>query len=90
MPKTKLNPILEEVRGTLDGVTFRRMYGKQVIMKKPDMSNVKWSKAQRGHRQRFQQAVAYARAALADARVRMKYEKAAAKAGKASLRLGGL
>ena len=82
MPKTKLHPILQEVHGSMAGITFRRMYGKQVVMKKPDMSGVTWSDAQAEHRQRFQQAVAYARAALADPKVRAKYQKAAAKKGK--------
>jgi len=46
------------------------------------VSKVKWSKAQREHRQRIKQAVGYARAAMADPNVRAKYEKAAAKQGK--------
>jgi len=82
MPKVKLNPNVQEEHGSLEGVTFRRMYGKQVIMKKPDMSKVKWSKAQKGHRQRFQQAIAYARAVLADPKIRARYARAAAKKGK--------
>lgn len=43
------------------------------------MSRVKWSKA---HRRRFKQAVAYARAALADPKVRAKYERTGKKQGK--------
>ena len=82
MAKAKLNPILQEIHGTLTGITFRRMYGKQVIMKKPDMSGVAWSAAQAEHRQRFQQAIAYARAAMADTQVHAKYARAAAKKGK--------
>jgi len=82
MPKAKLHPILQEVHGTMTGITFRRMYGKQVIMKKPDMSDVTWSGAQSEHRQRFKQAVAYARAVLADPKVRAKYARAAAKKNK--------
>ena len=50
MAKTELNPILREVRGTLGEITFRRMHGRQTIIKKPDMSNVQWSEAQQAHR----------------------------------------
>ncbi|HLO32220.1 MAG TPA: hypothetical protein VK249_23930 [Anaerolineales bacterium] len=82
MPKAKLNPILQGLSGSVYGITFRRMHGKQVIIKKPDMSGVTWSESQAGHRQRFRQAVAYARTALADPQVRAKYERAAAKKGK--------
>jgi hypothetical protein len=46
------------------------------------MSNVQWSESQQAHRQRFKQAVAYAKAAMAEPTVRAKYEKAALKAGK--------
>ncbi len=61
-------------------VVFRLLpTGEQQITKLPDMSNVKWSKAQKAHRQRFKEAVAYARAAMAEPKVRKLYEKMAAK-----------
>ncbi len=46
------------------------------------MSHVKWSAAQQAQRQRFKQAVAYARAAMADERIRAHYEQQAAAQGK--------
>ena len=46
------------------------------------MSKVKWSPAQKEHRQRFRRAVAYAHAALADEKVRAIYVKEAAQKGK--------
>ena len=52
------------------------------ITKLPDMSNVKWSQSQQEHRQRFKQAVVYAKSAMAEPTVRASYEKAAVKAGK--------
>jgi predicted double-glycine peptidase len=70
-----------------EGNHVRRMYGKQTIMKTPDMSNVKWTKAQKEHRQRFKKAVIYARVAMADPVVRAKYEKIAAKTGRRSFHL---
>lgn len=51
------------------------------------MSKVKWSKAQKAHRQRFKEAIAYAKATMAEPKVRAQYEKAAAKAGKRSFDL---
>ena len=82
MPRTKLNPLLQEISGSLAGITFRRMYGKQTIIKKPDMSQVNWSPAQAAHRQRFKEAVAYARTALADPQIRARYDESAAQKGK--------
>lgn len=77
--KVILNPAIQELSGTMAGMTFRPMYGKQTIMKTPDMSKVKWSKAQKAHRRRFKQAVIYARMAMDNPKVRAHYEKTAAK-----------
>jgi hypothetical protein len=45
-------------------IVFRRAHTVEMtITKLPDMSKVKWSKAQKAHRQPFKQAVAYAQAA---------------------------
>ena len=83
MALVTLNPMIERIQRKFGNMVFRRTaYGKTAATKVPDMSNVKWSKAQKEHRQRFKQAVAYAHAALADPKVRVKYEKAAAKQGK--------
>ena len=83
MAKIKLSPVLEEIRGRLGNYVFRRTHTGEVILSKvPDMSKVKWSKAQKAHRQRFKKAVAYARAAMAEPKVRAVYEKMAAKKNK--------
>jgi hypothetical protein len=64
-------------------IVFRRAHtGEMTITKLPDMSKVKWSKAQKAHRQPFKQAVASAQAAMAEPKVRVVYEKAAAKKSK--------
>ncbi|HLO17896.1 MAG TPA: hypothetical protein VK206_23910, partial [Anaerolineales bacterium] len=52
--------------------------GKLSLVRSPDMSRVKWSAAQKEHRLRFKEAVAYARAAIADPEVRLVYEQMAA------------
>ena len=87
MVKVILNPALRALSGTMAGMTFRQMYGKQTLMKTPDMSKVKWSKAQKEHRKRFKQAVVYARMAMDNPKVRAHYEKAAAKKGKRAFQL---
>ena len=83
MAKVILNPFIQDIRGKLGGYVFRHTpAGEMTIIKRADMSGVKWSKAQKANRQRFKEAVAYAQAALADPQIRKVYEKAAAKQGK--------
>ena len=83
MAKVKLNSMLKEVHGRVGDIVFRQSHtGEMSITKLPDMSNVEWSEAQKAHRQRFKQAVAYAKAAMAEPKVRRKYEKQAAKKNK--------
>ena len=83
MAKITLNPIVERAQGKMGNLVFRRSHtGEMTITKLPDMSKVKWSKAQKAHRQRFKQAVAYAKAAMAEPTVRTVYEKTAAQKNK--------
>jgi hypothetical protein len=82
MAIVELNPALRQIRGQLAGFVYRIRYGKQTISKPPDMSRVKWSAAQVEHRNRFRRAVAYARAAIAEPRVRAMYEQEALQKGK--------
>ena len=69
MTKVILQPGLKELRGKMGDWTYRRMYGKQTVMKTPDMSNVQWSEAQDANRRRFAEAIHYARQAMADSKV---------------------
>jgi hypothetical protein len=73
--------------GKMGAFTYLWMYGKQTVMKTPDMSNVKWSKAQKAHRKRFREAILYARMAMDDPKVSAHYEKAAKKAGRQPFRV---
>ena len=83
MAKITLNPIVQSAQGKMGNIVFRRSHtGEMTITKLPDMSKVKWSKAQKAHRLRFKQAVSYAKAAMAEPTVRAVYEKAAAKQSK--------
>jgi hypothetical protein len=74
MAKVRLHPFLEELRGKIKGLVFRRSHsGKTSVYMDPDMSRVKWSAAQVAHRERFAEARAYAKAALAVPEIRTIY-----------------
>jgi hypothetical protein len=83
MAKARLNPILLELHGKVGDMVFRRTpRGGVSLIRKADMSNVKWSPAQQANRQRFREAAALARRALSDPAQRKKYEKMAAGTGR--------
>lgn len=83
MAKAKLNPVFVEVHGKLGDMVVRRTRNGGIsLIRKADMSKVKWSPAQQANRQRFREAVTYAKEALADPQVRAEYEATAAKQGK--------
>jgi hypothetical protein len=66
MAKVTLNLAIKQIRGKMGDVVFRvSPTGELTITKLPDMSRVKWSKAQKAHRQRYKKAIAYAKAAMA-------------------------
>ena len=81
MPKVRFHSLIEEIHGTMYDVVFKKSpKGKLIVTKRPDMSNVEWSKAQQAQRQRFKQANEYAKAAMANPDVRAIYERRAARA----------
>ena len=78
MAKVKLNPVIELLTGKIGNMVFRRAHtGGISLIPSPDMSHVQWSPAQEAHRQRFKQAVVYARGAMADPEIRQIYENMA-------------
>ena len=87
MVKVILHPSIQRMSGKMGAFTYRWTYGKQTVMKTPDMSNVKWSKAQKAHRKRFREAIIYARMAMDDPKVRAHYEKAGKKAHRQPFRV---
>jgi hypothetical protein len=87
MAKVELTPPFKKYRGTIGDLSYRWMYGKQTVMKKPDMSNVKWSEAQKANRQRFGEAIHYAKRAMADPKLRKHYEKLGTEAGRQPFRV---
>ena len=83
MPKVKLIPIIEEIHGTLYDLVFKKTpKGEMIVTKKPDMSKVKWSKAQKANRQHMSEAITATQLALMDPKVRAKYERKAKKQGR--------
>ena len=88
MPKVRLNPLIEEIHGTLYDVVFKKSpKGNMIVTKRPDMTGVEWSEAQTDQRQRFKQANDYAKAAMADPDVRAIYESMAANTKRQPYRL---
>lgn len=85
--KVELNPTVDKYRGKMGKLTYRWMYGKQTAMKTPDMSNVKWTEAQKASRERFADAIHYAKQAMADQEVRAQYEEAGKKAERQPFRV---
>lgn len=75
--KFKLNRAFRAASGELDGLVYRNIRGNVVASRKPDLSNIVYSESQIAHQQRFKQAAAYGKAALADADTRELYEAAA-------------
>lgn len=83
MAKVKLNKALKAMWGQIGNLVYRRSStGETYLSVAPDMSKVKWSPAQKEHRQRFKQAIADAKSALENPEVRVRYELAAKQAGK--------
>ena len=83
MPKVRYQPMVVEIQGTMYDVVFKKSpQGKTIVTKKPDMSGVKWSKAQKDNRKRMRYSNNYAKAAMADPQVRAVYEARAAKEGR--------
>jgi hypothetical protein len=79
--KVKLAPIIEEIHGTMYDLVFKtNTKGEMIVTKKPDMSKVKWSKAQKANRQPMSKATT--QVALMDTKVRAKYERKAQKQGR--------
>jgi hypothetical protein len=74
MARVSFNPLVKWVTGSIDRLVLRRSHNGQVsVYPAPDMSTVKWSQAQKDHRQRMGEASRYASAAVADPELRPIY-----------------
>jgi len=77
MAKVKLNPILEQVRGQVGDLVFRRYADEVVIGRKPDLEGREPTPAQAAQRERFRQAALYGKLVMADPAAKAIYEEAA-------------
>ena len=82
MAKVKLNPVLEQIRGKVGDLVFRRYGDEVIISRKPDMSERELSPAQLAAQDRFRQAVLYGKVAMADSESKALYLDAAKAKGK--------
>ena len=74
MTKVRFHPIVEWFAGKMGNLVFRRSHnGKVSVYEAPYMKGVKWSQAQKDHRQRMGEASRYASAAVADPDLRPIY-----------------
>ena len=81
MAKVKMNPVLEQFRGQIGELIFRR-HGEDVIVgRKPDLSGQTPTPAQAAARERFKLAAVYGRTALADPATKSLYEAKAKATG---------
>lgn len=88
MPRVRFKPMVVEIQGTMYDVVFKlSSRGNPIVTKRPDMSKVKWSKAQKNQRERMKKANEYAKAAMADPDVNAIYEERAAKEQRVPYRL---
>jgi hypothetical protein len=69
------NVLTRNQRGRLGNIIFRRWGENTVASVVPDYSKIKWSAAQRNNRNRFRDAMVYARRALSDPKVYQYYKK---------------
>ena len=81
MPKVTLPPTIRGLSGKMGNVVFRynKKTGKTSISKIPDLTKVKWSKAQKAHRRRFKKGVAYVQSLKTKPAVWAVYQKMAKK-----------
>ena len=74
MAKVRFHPIVEWFTGKMGNLVFRRpLNGKVSVYQTPYMKRIKWSQAQKDHRQRMCEASKYASAAAADPELRPIY-----------------
>jgi hypothetical protein len=77
MAKVKLNPILEQIRGQMGDLVFKRYGDEVVISQKPDLSGHQMSEAQLAAQERFRRAALYGKVVFADPDTKALYTEAA-------------
>ena len=83
MAKVSFDPLIKWFTGTIGKLVYRRSHnGKISVYELPDMTRVKWSRAQKDHRQHFGESSIYASAAIADPDIRAAYVQMAIDRGR--------
>ena len=75
MAHVKNSALLQGVKGALGELVIKQYGNRTVITKKPDMSRVKKSALQKIYRDRFKEAVVYARGVLRDPKKKAAFAK---------------
>lgn len=73
MAKTKLHPALERIQGSIGDLVFKKRGNVNGVARKPDLAGRPPTPSQEAQRERFQRAVAYAQATLADPLLKEEY-----------------
>jgi hypothetical protein len=74
MAKVSFHPVVKWFTGKIGNLVFRRSHnGKVSVYMVPFRKKIKWSQAQKDHRQRMAEAFRYASAAIADPDLRPVY-----------------
>ena len=81
MANVKLNPIIQNVRGHIGDLIFRRSNGAVIIGRMPETRGI-FTDAQKAVQERFRQATIYGKMVMADEHARALYQEVAKKKGK--------
>lgn len=87
MAKVKLNPVLEQIRGKVGDLVFRRRAEGLVVSRNPGRSGLVPSAGQEAVRERFRLAALYGKAVYADPAEKEVYLAAARKTGASAFAL---
>ena len=79
MAKLVLNSVLQQLRGSIDNLVVRRTSHGAVLSRRPDMSRVKWSSAQKKQRRLMQEAAQHYRTVMEDPKQAARYRSLAAR-----------
>lgn len=77
MAKVRLNPILEQVRGKVGDLVFKRSGDHVIISRKADLSEHQPTGPQLAAQERFRQAALYGKMVMVDPETKQVYEEAA-------------
>ena len=77
MARVKTNPIIEQVRGKVGDLVFKRYGDEVIIARKPDLEGREPTEAQAAQREQFRQAALYGKTVMADPVAKAIYEDVA-------------